>query len=114
MTAFNSISSSTIPNQTPEANITGQTGLLDLTDPAGNAKSTFRDIFATQLSIVQHTSTRTPFFLPSIGQVDPNNPADLAKIELFTDLLNLRSDVVAQGLQAFQRLEDSSAAPLKG
>jgi len=90
----------------------GAINLLTLTDPAGNAKRTFKDIFSIQLKIAQNTTDRTSFFLPTVGQIDPNNPADLAKIELFSDLLNLRADVVSQGLQAFQRIEDASAKPL--
>jgi hypothetical protein len=77
------------------------------------AKQILSDIPALQLQALNGLSSGERFTIPGIGPIDPNNPIELGKIEIFNQLLASTTQIVTSILTNLKSIEEQSGRPLQ-
>jgi hypothetical protein len=66
-----------------------------------------------QYKVVEGYASNQPFSLPTVGLVDPTNPAETGKIEIFNQFVASSTSVVSNMLTQIKSIEDQLGKPLQ-
>jgi hypothetical protein len=59
-----------------------------------------------QFKVIEGYASNQPFSLPTVGLIDPTNPAEVGKIEVFNQFLSSSTTVVTNMLTKIKSIED--------